>query len=459
MKTNFLTLILLAVCVNIHATDLLKLNLEQAIELALSESRTIKIAEKEIERADHARHQMQEALFPSLNGSAQYSRAVRKQEMMLNMGGGEAPDFSAMPPPLGDIFEQMFGGMMGGGAMKVGSDNTLTFGLTASLPLIAPGLWKSIQMSRTDLDMALERSRASKLALVNEVKKAYYQALLARESYEVLQQSMKLAAQNLENVRNMFKQGMVAEYDLIRSDVYVRNMAPTLVMARDGVALSVMMVKVLLSIPAEVNVELTDNLALFENAVLTDKIPTVANLNRNTDLLQLDLSLQKMKQQHQLIRTQAMPTLAAFANYQYMGMGDDGVKMYFSQPFMAGFSLNVPIFNGLSRYRQSQQIKVGIEQLELQKDYFEDNLNVQARNTINQMARAKEQIASNKESVRLAEKGVEISQIRYKTGMGTILEMNDSDLALVQARMNYYQSLSDYLVAKSNLENLLGNEK
>jgi len=236
-------------------------------------------------------------------------------------------------------------------------------------------------------------------------------------------------------------------------------MTPTLVMARDGVALSLMMVKVLLSLPEQIEVELSDNLEAFENAVLADEIPVTASLDRNTDLLQLELTSKKMKQQQQLVYTQSMPTLAAFGNYQFMGQGNDGAKMNFAYPLAVGFQLNVPIFSGLSKYRQGQQIKVGMEQLEIQKEYFRDNLNVQARNTINQMVRAKEQIASNKESVRLAEKGVEISQTRYKTGSGTLLEMDDSDLALVQARMNYYQSISDYLTAKAALQALLGKEE
>jgi outer membrane protein TolC len=459
MKKLFLTLTLLTVCVGIRAQEVLKLNLDQAIELALNENRTIKIAEMEIQRVDYARQQSMSGLFPSISGSAQYSRAVRKQEMMLNMGGGDGFDFSTLPPPLDEVMAAMFGGMMGGGAMEVGSDNTLTFGLSASLPLFAPGLWKSIKMSKTDVDIALEKSRSSKLALVNEVKKAYFQAILAQESFGVLLQSLKSAEENLENIRNMHNQGLVAEFDLIRADVNVRNMKPTLIAARDGVALSLMLVKVLLSVPEDVDLVLTDKLASFENTVLTDEIPAIANLERNTDLLQLELNLQKMQQQQKLLTTQSMPTLAAFANLQYMGMGDDGQKLYFSPPFTVGFSLNVPIFNGLSRVRQSQQMKVGIQQMELQKDFFRDNLNVQARNMINQMARTKEQIASNKESVRLAERGVEISQVRYRTGVGTILEMNDSDLALVQARMNYYQSLSDYMTAKADLEKLLGEEK
>jgi outer membrane protein TolC len=320
-------------------------------------------------------------------------------------------------------------------------------------------LWQSIQLSKTDVEIALEKSRSSKLALTNEVTKAYVQALLAQESYNVLLQSMKLAEENLQNIRNMHNQGLVAEFDLIRADVQVRNMTPTMTMARDGVALSLMMVKILLSVPGDVALVLSDNLVSFEEAILTDQVPVVANLDRNTDLLQLELNLKKMELQSKLIKTQSMPTLAAFANYSYAGMGDDGVNMYFSSPFMVGFQMNVPIFNGLSRVRQSQQMKIGIEQVELQRDFFKDNLNVQARNTMNQMLRTKQQIESNKESVRLAERGVEISQVRYKTGIGTILEMNDSDFALVQARMNYYQSLSDYLIAKSALQTLLGHDE
>jgi outer membrane protein TolC len=469
MKKILMTLTLFAVCSGIQAQEVLRLNLDQAIELALSENRTIKIADLEIQRVDYARQQSMSGLFPSISGSAQYSRAIRKQEMMLNMGGGDGMDLSGfleldyLVPGLGtglaNAFGGMFGGMMGGGAMEVGSDNTLTFGLSASLPLFAPGLWRSIQMSKTDVDIALEKSRSSKLALVNEVKKAYFQAILAQESFGVLLQSLKLAEENLANIRNMYNQGLVAEFDLIRADVNVRNMKPTLVAARDGVALSLMLVKIILSIPEDVDLVLTDKLASFENAVLTDEIPAIANLDQNTDLLQLELNLHKMQQQQKLLFTQNLPTLAAFANFQYMGMGDDGQKMYFSPPFTVGFSLNVPIFNGLSRVRQSQQMKVGIQQMEIQKDFFKDNLNVQARNMINQMVRVREQIASNKESVRLAERGVEISQVRYRTGVGTILEMNDSDLALVQARMNYYQSLSDYMTAKADLEKLLGNER
>ena len=139
MKKLFFTLVLLAACVSVRATNVLTLTLDQAIELALNENRTIKIAEKEIQRVDYARRQIQGGLFPSLSGSAQYTRAIRKQEMLLNMGGGEMS--STGDPMVDAILEAIMSGFGGGGPMEVGSDNTIVFGLTASLPLIAPGLW------------------------------------------------------------------------------------------------------------------------------------------------------------------------------------------------------------------------------------------------------------------------------------------------------------------------------
>jgi len=44
-----------------------------------------------------------------------------------------------------------------------------------------------------------------------------------------------------------------------------------------------------------------------------------------------------------------------------------------------------------------------------------------------------------------------ISQKRYDTGAGTWLEMNDAELALTQARLNFNQSIYDYMVADSLL--------
>ncbi|WP_347394802.1 TolC family protein, partial [Parabacteroides leei] len=44
------------------------------------------------------------------------------------------------------------------------------------------------------------------------------------------------------------------------------------------------------------------------------------------------------------------------------------------------------------------------------------------------------------------------------TGAGTLLEMNDAELALTQSKLNFNQSIYDYMVAKSDLEKVLGQQ-
>ena len=74
------------------------------------------------------------------------------------------------------------------------------------------------------------------------------------------------------------------------------------------------------------------------------------------------------------------------------------------------------------------------------------------------MSASTEQVVSNKEAVFQAEKGRMIAEKRYEVGNGTILELNSSEVALTQAQLIYNQSIYDYLIAKADLDKVLGHE-
>ena len=77
-------------------------------------------------------------------------------------------------------------------------------------------------------------------------------------------------------------------------------------------------------------------------------------------------------------------------------------------------------------------------------------------NSLSAQTNAIEQFVAAKEAVASAEKGYEIAQVRYRTGEGTILELNDADMALLQARLNYSQAIYNYMVAVYSLDELKG---
>ena len=109
-----------------------------------------------------------------------------------------------------------------------------------------------------------------------------------------------------------------------------------------------------------------------------------------------------------------------------------------------------------SNFNKLKQTKIQIQQLALNRLNLERQLNMKISSYLDNMNASSEQVMSNKESVAQAEKGRQIASKRYDVGKGTILELNDSELALTQAQLVYNQSIYDFLVAKADLELVLG---
>lgn len=107
---------------------------------------------------------------------------------------------------------------------------------------------------------------------------------------------------------------------------------------------------------------------------------------------------------------------------------------------------------------KEKQIQVGIKQMEFQKQLLSENMTLAVKNAINEMNRAKIQLESDLEAVKQAQKGFEISKVRYSTGAGTVLELNDTEVALTKSRLNLNQTIYDFIKARNEYEKILGQE-
>lgn len=444
------------------------LDLKTAISIALNENPTIKVADVEIEKKDYSKKETIAGLFPRIDGAASYSRTIEKQTMYMD---SEAFDMSAMFAPIYNTIGQLHpdfempqtGGSSasssGETGMKVGTDNTYSVGFSASLPIIAPQLWKSVQMSSADIEQAVEAARSSRLSLVNQVEKAYYNLLLAQNSYEVIKMSYDNAKLNARDYKNKFEQGTASEYDVLRADVQVRNLEPTLLQTENSVKLSKLQLKVLMGIDMTVDVELTDRLEDYEASMYEATLNIDTSLEQNTDLRQLDLQTAYLQKAVDVQRMAWFPTLSATANYNWISMSYGGVfdDFRWSPYSTVGLSLSLPIFQGGSRLFKIKQAKANVLQLGLQRDNLKNTLSMQVQMSMDNIQKSVKQIASNKEGVRQAEKAYAIMQKSFEIGSATFIELNDADLALTNSRLSYNQAIYDFLAAKSDLQLLLGN--
>ena len=426
-------MVALAVCsLGATAQETLRLTLDKAIEIALSDNPTIEVANQTVELKKISDKETVLGLLPEASLAGAYTRTIKKQTMVMN-----------------------------GMKFQVGIPNQYQGGLTVSLPVFAPALYKSMKLTKTDVELAVEQARASKQDLVNQVTKAFYQMLLAQDSYAVLEKSYAQAEANYNIVKAKFDQGRVSEYDKISAEVQMRNLQPSVISTRNAVELSRLQLVVLMNVDPEMDFELDGNLADYEEAVFAGVLTADStSLNNNSSLKQMDMSTRMLQQTLSLNKQSFVPMVALQFNYMYTCMADDfKFKDYEWNPYSnVSLSVSIPLFK-YSNFSTVKKTNLQIAQMMTNRDYTARQLAMQQQSYLNSMAASAEQVSSNKEAITQAQKGRDIAEKLYEVGRGTVLELNSAEVALTQARLTYAQSIYDYLTAKADLDKLQGKER
>ena len=436
IKMRFKTLIAMLALVTLtyaqEGNPTMHLTLDKAIELALSENPTMKVAEQEIQLKEVSKREAWQNLLPTVTIDGTISYNIKVAEIKTSMG-----------------------------SFKMGMDdsNTWNGALQVAVPLYAPAVYKTMSLTKSDLELAVEKSRGSKLDLVNQVTKAYYQLMLAQDSYKVLQDNYKQAEINFDIVKAKFDQGSVSEYDKLSAEVQKNSAWPSVVSGRNAVELAKLQLKVLMGITADINLVIDDNLKNHEVEMAAAGTQRI-DLSNNSTLRQLDLNADLLRKQRKILNTSFHPTLALVGSYQYQSMSNTNweVNNYnWSNASSLTLSLSIPLFKA-SNFTKLKTNKIQQSQLAENRLNTERMLNMQAQSYIDNMKKSSEQLQSSKLAVEQAQKGLNISQKRYEIGKGTILELNNSQVSLTNTQLAYNNTIFEYLVAQSELNTVLGKE-
>lgn len=415
--------------------ETLYLTLEQALDIALSENPTIKIADQEIEIKRYAKQGTYASLYPQIDASASYQRSIAKQTMSMDFGGESQ-------------------------SIKVGSDNSFNGGVTASMPIINAQLWTSLKVSALDVELSVEKARSSRLDMVEEVTKAYYSVLLAKESLNVYRRVYENAVENNKNIKKKYDVGSTSEYDLIQSNVTVQNAIPNVFEAENSVILTLWQLKALLGIDLQKNIDVVGSLMDYESTMSHAYELAGLNLENNSTMKQLDIQEEQLAKTLKLTKMANVPTLSINAAYLYTALGNDG-KFFVGKAWnpysYAGIQLNIPIFAGNSKRAETRQARLNLSNLQLQRENTERQLQVSIVQYMNSMQTCIKQFHASAANVAEAQRGYEIAVKRYEVGSGTLVEVDDSQLALTQAELNRNQSIYNFLTSKVSLDKILGN--
>ena len=455
----------------------LVLTLDKAIQIALSENPTVKIADVEIQKKKYAKKSAQASLYPQIDAVGQYTRTLKKQVMYMD----GAFDITSMMMPVFQGIEQTFKGSVPNYAdgsllqniqassppasseeegFTVGRDNNWTGGFNLTWPVLVPTLWKTLELSSLDVELAVENARSSKINMVNSVRKAYYSVLLAQDAVRVYQESYDNAILNYNNIDSKYHQGIVSEFDLIRADVNAKNIKPNLIQAQNAYNLASLSLKALMGIDMDQEISLSGTLYDYEQDLYADILHIDTTLVNNSDLKKFDIQNDQLKKTLELYKAQYLPTIAITGNYIYMSMNNDfRFGDYQWNPYSTiGLTVSIPIFDGFKKVNDIRQTKASLIQMQWQREDVVRNLKLAINSNVNNMTNYVEQVLSTKDVIAEAQKGYEISQKLYDTGMGTLLDLNTAQLGLTQARLAFSQAIYNFLTSKADLDKTLGIE-
>lgn len=439
------------------------ITLEDALKIALSENASVRVADKEIERAGYAKKGTYASLFPQIDLTASFMRTIKKQVMYMDMdmskimGGGSSSDSGATDSGSSSTETPSF---PTGGGIEVGRWNTYNAGVSASMPLVNAQLWKSLKISGKSVELAVEKARSSRLEMVTQVKQSYYAALLAKEALNVYKDVYANAVENFKQTEMRYNAQKASELEYTRAKSTVASAIPNVYNAESSVVLSLWQLKAVMGVELDQNIDVAGSLEDYAGEMALENGTDIMNLDHNSTMRQLAIQADQLAETVKLQQYAYIPSLALTFSYSLNAMTNDfKFSDYRWTPYSyVGLSLNIPIFSGGKRLNDVRQAKVQASELAIQVNDTERQLKIAIRQYLNTMETQMKSCAAAKEAVETAQKAYDIATKSYNVGRSTITELNDAQLALTQAKLGESQSIYSYMVAKSSLEQVLGHD-
>lgn len=408
------------------------LSLYDAINLAKRNNSDYVIAKLDKLKADKKISEVySENLVPTLTLGSRYTRSFRKQTISFS----------------GQTFE-------------IGSDNSITTTIDVSepIPFLGTPVFNGIRIAEYYSRIQDENVKSVETKIKTDVKKSFYNVLLLKEVINLNRQSIDNAQENLRVVEARYKAGVALEYDFIRAKVKVETLKPQLKQSENNLEIAKKFLKNNIGLKDETEIDVTGTLSYDSTEVwgsMADLIKKISN--NNVAIRQLKLSKKINEQLHEVDYANYLPKFYVFGQWQSQANENDGrslTRYRFFNSIVAGIGLNWNLNLFRNSYKEDQSL-IEIKKSEELIVKTKELLKTQTQSVLLKIEDAKNRIKSQEELVNTAQRGYDLANISYKSGVLNQIDVVDAELALSQVKLAYIQAIYDYLNARSELEELL----
>jgi outer membrane protein TolC len=469
---------------SVGATPTRSLSLNDAITIAQDKSQVVRIANNAILRAHGNQYVARSGLFPQLSASANYTRTLASQFA----SAFSTPAKTAPSGPVGPCNQYLFNGdssqlarvaglenyarctvagnaasdeAIGGidfSKVGFGSVNGYTIGLSGSQNIFTGGrLSGLIQTANATQRSARIELTAQRAQLRLDVTSSYYDAALSDRLLAIAQSSLQQTQDLLKQTQLQQKVGNTSEFDLLRAQVSVSNQLPVVIQAQSSRDVAYLKLKQLLNLPFEERIALTtsveDSTAAPAGVDLARAQSPDTLTSHRAPVREAAEAVTAQKGQVKVARSERIPTLALSTAYSRVAYPSSGLPSLadFNPNWTVTLSTSIPIFQG-GRIRGDKLVaESNLRDATARLEQAREGAALDSRVSLNTLKQAEATLAASAGTAAQAQRAYQIAEVRFREGISTQLELNDTRNQLAQALVNRAQASRDVQVARVRL--------
>lgn len=406
--------------------------LQQAIEYAYKNSPSVVNANLDIENSVYKKRELLGAGFPQISGSL------------------DVKDYISIPTSL--IPAQFFGGPAGSFIpVKFGTKYNTTAGFSASQLVFSSDYIIGVKAAKELINLSTITVTRTKADVASQVAKAYYSVLVSRERAKLLEANLSKLEKLLSDTRGMNEQGFVEKIDVDRIEVTYNNLKSEKEKVDRLIQLSEILLKFQMGYKSSDDIVLSDQLSTETEA---QTLETKADVSKRSEFQLLETQRKLLNYDVKRQKWGYLPTLAAYGSLNYNAQRQQFDFLDSKQPWfniaLVGATLNLNVFDGLQRNYRVQQAKVAVLKAENNIKQFQMSAELEVSSASITYNNALSSMVAQKRNLELAQNVVDVSKKKFDAGVGSNLELVNAQTSLKEAETNYYSSVYDLLVAKTD---------
>lgn len=295
----------------------------------------------------------------------------------------------------------------------------------------------------------------------SNITKAYTAVLIAERNQEIIKKNIVVLTKSLSETQAVYENGFAESLDVDRLQLSLDNITTQSKNLDQMIAMSKNVLRFQMGYPAAEDIILTDNIETLQLNFAEDEflMSDQIDYNNRAEYKLMETSAELNELDLKRYKSGYLPSARAFASVQESLQRTnlfDGSEAGLLPTVVAGVSINIPIYDGGQKSAKIQKSKLKNESIALQQEDFRRGMALAVNNANLMYQNAKESLENRKKSLALSEKIFDKTQIKFKEGVGSSVEVRQAEASLYQSQGDYINALYDLLNAKVALDIALG---